>query len=524
MTDSSNLRRRRWLSITATAAALAGLTIPSVALAKTPPPKPSSTPSSTTSSSSFSSLFAPPPADTRAGSLTGVAAITGARTAIAAGYGGQGIDVAVLDTGVSPVPGLDGPNKVVNGVDLSFDSQQPGAEFLDGYGHGTHLASIVAENDAESSDPAVAADGYQGIAPFARIVNVRAGDSLGRVDVTQVIAGLDWIVAHRNSGDLNIRVVLLAYGTDSTQSYKTDPLAHAVENAWQHGIVVVTSAGNAGFDGKATATGLTMPAADPMVIAVGGDDPNGTLSTADDTVAGFSSGGLNKRNPDFLAPAVSIEGLNVPGSTVDHLYGATAVTGRFIRGSGTSQAAAVVAGLAADLLSYRPGLTPDQVKALLGSKSHKLAKVDPVVQGFGEVNLVTAGLPPTPPTRKPDALSPGGGSIDASRGSATLVHEGVALTGEMDWLGQPLSGTAIAAAEDSDTAWVGTSWLGRDLLDGPWALPSWDGTAWTSRSWTDEGWDSRSWTDEGWDSRSWTDAAWHSRSWTSRSWTDNSWQ
>src|ERR1700712_696608 len=113
MTDSTDLRRRRWLSITATAAALAGLTIPSAALAK-------SSPQTTSSTSSYMSLFAPPAADTRAGSLTGVAAITGARTAIAAGYGGQGVDVAVLDTGVSPVPGLDGPNKVVNGVDLSF--------------------------------------------------------------------------------------------------------------------------------------------------------------------------------------------------------------------------------------------------------------------------------------------------------------------------------------------------------------------------------------------------------------------
>jgi serine protease AprX len=451
-----------------------------------------------------------------------VAAITGARTALAAGYRGQGIDVAVLDTGVAPVPGLDGPDKIVNGIDVSFDSQQPGFEFLDGYGHGTHLASIVAGNDADSADPLNAAGGYRGVAPDARIVNVRAGDSLGRVDVTQVIAGLDWIVAHRNSDGLKIRVVLLAYGTDSTQSYKTDPLAHAVENAWRHGIVVVTSAGNAGFDSKKQNPGLTMPAADPMIIAVGGADPQGTLTTADDTVAGFSSGGADKRNPDFLAPAVSLEGLRVPGSTVDHLYGETAGNGRFIRGSGTSQAAAVVAGLVADLLSYRPTLTPDQVKALLGSTAHKLPKVDAAVQGFGEVNIVTAGLASTPKTKTMPA-SPGGGSIDASRGSAPLLHEGIALTGEVDWFGQPLSSSALATAEDDDSAWVGDSWLGRDLI-GPWALGSWDGDTWTSRSWRDEGWTSRSWRSRSWRSDVWTDAAWLSRSWRANIWTDSSWQ
>jgi serine protease AprX len=497
MTSSSSLRRRRWLYLAAAATTLTALSIPTT-----------------------SPVHAD---DTSMGSLRSVAAITGAQAAWANGYAGQGVDVAVLDTGVSPVPGLDAPGKIVNGVDVSFDSQQPGLEFLDGYGHGTHLASIIAGNDAGTDDPRNAATGFQGIAPSARIVNVRAGDALGRVDVTQVIAGLDWIVAHRRSDDLNIRVVLLAYGTDSTQSYKADPLAHAVENAWRHGIVVVTSGGNAGFGGTKSTLGLTMPALDPMVIAVGGANPNGTLSTEDDTVAGFSSAGADKRNPDFLAPAVSLEGLNVPGSTVDHLHGTTAVNGRYLRGSGTSQAAAVVAGLVADLLSARPTLTPDQVKALLSSTAHKLPKVDAVIQGFGEVNLVTTNVSSIPKTKARPA-TPGGGSIDASRGSARLVHEGTPLSGEIDWLGQPLSGLALAAAEDADIAWIGGSWLDRALVGAPWPLPSWDGEPWTSRSWTDEGWDSRSWTDAGWTSRSWTDAAWLSRSWTSRSWTDDSWQ
>jgi serine protease AprX len=520
MTESANFRCLRRLCIAALAA-LAVVSGPAVASAR----------SGSGESADPSTLFAPA-ADTRPGSLQGIAAITGARASWAAGYRGQGVDVAVVDTGVSPVPGLDAPGKVVNGADVSFDSQQPGMAFLDGYGHGTQLASIIAGNDG-ADDPLNAAGGFVGIAPGARIVNVRAGDALGRVDVTQVIAALDWIVANRRSGDLDIRVICLAFGTDSTQSYKLDPLAHAVENAWRHGIVVVTSAGNAGFDagrssfhgdGREHAVetpGLTMPAADPTVIAVGGADPHGTLATADDTAATFTSGGANDRNPDFLAPAVSVEGLRVPGSTVDHLYGATAGDGRYIRGSGTSQAAAVVAGLVADLLSARPALTPDQVKALLGSTANRLPDVSAALQGSGEVNLAAAGLAPTPKTKARSA-SPGGGSIQASRGSVQITHEGVALTGEVDWFGQPLSGTALAAAERSDSAWDGPNWLGRMLL-GPWTLPSWDGAAWTSPSWTNEGWDSRSWTAHGWGAHGWSDAAWLSLSWTAHGWGESSW-
>ena len=508
MSQTKSLRRRRWLSIAGAVAIGAIAASPALA--------------GQSKGGTDPSTVVAAPAGTSPGSLQGIAAITGARAAWSVGARGQGVDVALIDTGVAPVPGLDAPGKVVNALDLSFDSQQPGLEFVDGYGHGTHLASIIAGGDP-SIDPLNAGDRFVGIAPSARIVNVRAGDALGRVDVTQVIAALDWVVENQHANGLNIRVICLAYGTDSTQDYRVDPLAHAVENAWRHGIVVVTSAGNAGFDGKKTSPGLTTPAADPMVIAVGGSDPNGTLATSDDTVAGFSSGGANKRNPDFLAPSVSVEGLGVPGSTVDHLFGATAGMGPLIRGSGTSQAAAVVAGLVADLLSVRPLLTPDQVKALLGSNATKLSKVDKAAQGFGEVNLVNAGLADTPKT-KPVAASPGGGSIDASRGSNRLVHEGGTLTGETDWFGRPFSGAAIARAEDTDTAWVGGSWLGAPLVGTPWLRPSWDGSDWTSRTWRDEGWDSRTWRDASWTSRTWRDAAWLGADWTSRTWRDASWQ
>ena len=157
----------------------------------------------------------------------------------------------------------------------------------------------------------------------------------------------------------------LSFGTDSTQDYRLDPLAHAAEVAWSSGIVVVVSAGNAG----GTATGLANPAYDPAVLAVGSSNTQGTSDRTDDRVSGFSQRGATaegKRAPDLVAPGSSIVSLRAPGSFVDIMHGAAGtLNDRFFKGSGTSQAAAVVSGASALLLSQRPWLTPDQVKDIL---------------------------------------------------------------------------------------------------------------------------------------------------------------
>ena len=509
---NTSLRRRRWLSVAGAVAIVAIGATPALA----------GGPKGGTALAGPAALV-PAPAGTTSGSLQGVAAITGARAALVRWCTrtgrGRRADRHRRRAGSGSRLSRQDRERRRPLVRLAVARPRLRRRLRARHAPGKHHRRAA----TPASTRSLRALRFVGIAPAARIINVRAGDALGRVDVTQVIAALDWVVENQHANGMNIRVICLAYGTDSTQSYKTDPLAHAVENAWRHGIVVVTSAGNAGFGGPKTSPGLTMPAADPMVIAVGGADPHGTLTTADDTAAGFSSGGADKRNPDFLAPAVSVAGLRVPGSTVDELYGATAGDGPLIRGSGTSQAAAVVAGLVADLLSARPALTPDQVKALLGSKATKLPKVDPAVQGFGEVNLVNAGLADVPAT-KPMPASPGGGSIDASRGTNHPVHEGVTLAGDVDWFGRPISGAALATAENSGTAWIGDSWLGAVLTNAPWLLPSWDGSDWTSRTWRDEGWDTRSWRDASWTSRTWRADAWLGDNWTSRTWRDSTWQ
>src|SRR5207247_1109334 len=103
---------------------------------------------------------------------------------------------------------------------------------------------------------------FLGVAPDARIVSVKVADSHGNTDVSQVIAAIDWVVQHAHDPGLNIRVLNLSFGTDSTQSYVLDPLAFAAEVAWNRGIAVVAAVGNAGI----SASGLADPAYDPYLI------------------------------------------------------------------------------------------------------------------------------------------------------------------------------------------------------------------------------------------------------------------
>ena len=130
-----------------------------------------------------------------------------------------------------------------------------------------------------------------------------------------MIAAIDWVVQHRQANGLNIRVLNLAFGTDSGQDYRSDPLAYAVEVAWSKGIVVVVSAGNSG------GAGLTDPAYDPFVIAVGAADTTGAGEGGSGaTVPDWSSRGDGARNPDVVAPGVGIVSLRAPGSFIDEEY------------------------------------------------------------------------------------------------------------------------------------------------------------------------------------------------------------
>ena len=322
------------------------------------------------------------------GSLWHIAKSVGAHGSYKNGLTGKGVGVALIDTGVTEVPGLDTGN-VFHGPDLSFDSQDPELAHKDAYGHGTHLASIIAGRDAAGNPRTYAeSDRFNGIAPDAHLLSVKVGASDGAVDVSQVIAAIDWVVEHRRDNGMNIRVINLSYGTDSVQDHLVDPLVYAVEQAWRAGIVVVVAGGNDGSDNY----NLANPARSPYVIAVGADDTRGTADPADDLVPSWGTRGTNTRHVDVVAPGVSVLGLRVPNGYADERNPLARVGTRFARASGTSQAAAVVSGEVALLLQARPRLTPDRVKKQLRVTAHPFPSASTQYRGRGVTDVRDAQL------------------------------------------------------------------------------------------------------------------------------------
>jgi serine protease AprX len=445
------------------------------------------------------------------GSLYDVTRIIGAQDSWKAGFTGKGIDVALLDTGITPVPGLTSGN-VVNGPDLSFDSQAAATAYVDGFGHGTHMASLIAGRDnvlqpSAYANPAV----FAGVAPDARVVNVKVGAADGAADVSQVIAGIDWVVQHRNDRGFNIRVLSLSFGTDSTQDYRLDPLAYAAERAWRAGIVVVVSGGN---DGTTTPS-LADPAMDPLVLAVGASDPQNTIDPGDDTVPDFSSRGNIVRHVDVVAPGVHVLGLRSPGSYVDTNYPDARVGTRFVRGSGTSQATAITAGAVALFLQRYPTATPDQVKHALMARAVPLDNVSVLLRGNGSVQVRRAQQGKLDIFVQPFTLDgTGTGSLELARGTSH-VNDGVAdLTGEQDIFGAAWNGPLSA-----QLARNGASWIGGIFNGNAWTGSSWTGTSWTGSTWANVTWVSNTWT-----GRRWTDTDWSGRRWTSNAWAVGAWR
>src|SRR4051812_25746286 len=188
--------------------------------------------------------------------LLQVRTLIGAATGTAATLTGKGVGLALIDTGVAPVAGLPA-SQIVNGPDLSLESQASNLRYLDTYGHGTHMAGIIVGNDT--------ATGTKGLAPGVKLTSIKVGTANGTVDVSQVIAAVDWVVKHRNDDPANpIKVINLSYGSGGTPAAWNDPLGFAVEKAWQSGIVVVAAAGN---DGN-TAGSLSNPASDEWILTV----------------------------------------------------------------------------------------------------------------------------------------------------------------------------------------------------------------------------------------------------------------
>jgi serine protease AprX len=419
-------------------------------------------------------------------------AVIGA-TDLPRGIDGSGVTVAVIDTGVAAVPDLAG--RLVGGVDLSGENDP----FHDSYGHGTFVAGLIAGNGTSSKGA------YRGVAPKTNIVSVKIAGADGSADVSQVLAALQWVVSFKDQ--FHIRVVNLSLGTDSTQKYQRSLLNYAVERAWDAGIVVVVSAGNLG---PASGT-VTKPGDDPLVITAGAVDDAGTVGRSDDSMPGFSGvgptvDGFDK--PDLVAPGRSVISLRAPGSTIDTQFPTGRVGDAYFKGSGTSFAAAVTSGAAADLLDAQPQLTPDQVKSRFMRTAVPSPSATPNVTGAGSLDVrgaVAATGPDTSQAGIPRAL--GSGALAADRGSYIVT-----VTPRSGW-------TTLLGSDQTSQNQL----LDRTAVFGPWTGSSWYGSSWYGSSWYGSSWYGSSWYGSSWYGSSWYGSSWYGSSWYGSSWYAVAW-
>jgi serine protease AprX len=392
----------------------------------------------------------------------------------ARGITGRGIGVAVLDTGVAGQQ-PDFAGRVVANVVTS-----PGAKTAtDGFGHGTHVAGIIAGNsfNRAPSDPFYGK--YVGVAPEANLIAIKASDDAGNATVLDVINGIAFAVDHKS--EFNIRVLNLSLSSGTPQSYKTDPLDAAVEYAWQKGITVVVAAGNRGNAADAV---NYAPANDPYVISVGGVDETtnyGRGSRADWSSLGTTQDGLAK--PDVMAPGAHMVSVLAPNSAFQALCPACSIGGSYFKAGGTSMAAPVVAGAAALMLQARPTLTPDQVKALLMGTDHAIAG-----SNAGEINVERALYTWTYQVPKVNLNVVPNSLIDA------INRAGIDIS---NWTKSSWS----VAQGDLAAGWAKSSWScsACDVIgdavqsqSSTWSKSSWSQSTWSSSTWSSVGEDASS--------------------------------
>ncbi len=331
---------------------------------------------------------------------------------------GTGVTVAVIDTGIAgDLPDFrTSPSDATSRVIASVVTNPYATTATDRYGHGTHVAGLIAGNgfNRPAGDPL--AGRYAGAAPNADLVSIKASDDHGVATVLDVIHGLQFVADHH--ADYNIRVVNLSLESSVPQSARVDPLDAAVEAVWNKGVVVVAAAGNRGTASDAV---TYAPGNDPYVISVGAVDDKGTKTLQDDALATWSSRGRTQdghAKPDILAPGARLVSVLAPGSDFVTQCPSCIVSGQYIRLGGTSMSAAVTSGVVADMLQSRPTLTPDQVKAALMGTTRTVSGVGPEVQAYLAARADLKKVPARNTGLVPSTLiDPKTGDIDWTRAS-----------------------------------------------------------------------------------------------------------
>jgi serine protease AprX len=303
------------------------------------------------------------------------------------GYDGSGVGVAIIDSGVVNWHDDLGSDRVTHFVDFVTYLPTP----HDDYGHGTHVAGIIAGNGYDSGGA------RRGIAPGASLIVLKVLDEVGDGYISNVIAAIDYVIEQR--ARFNIRVLNLSVSAGVFESYTTDPFTLAAKRAVDAGIVVVTAAGNLGRNDKGQVQhgGITAPGNAPWVLTVGAANHHGTGTRTDDTLAAFTSRGPTnidgEMKPDVVAPGVGIESLAAAGSTLYNSFPSSRLAGTvdtptppYFTMTGTSMAAPVVAGTVALMLEANPDLTPNLVKAILQYTAERRSRYELSAQGAGFLN------------------------------------------------------------------------------------------------------------------------------------------
>jgi len=378
---------------------------------------------------------------------------------------GRGVGVAVIDTGITgDIPDFrtsrwDSDSRVIASAVVDPNASTA----ADTYGHGTAVAGLVAGNSHDRDDGDPLQDQYAGSAPNANLISIKVANDDGQATTLDALYGLQFAVDHKDA--YNIRVINMSFRSTDAESYKTDPLDAAAEQAWFDGITVVAAAGNMGTASDAVSYA---PGNDPYVITVGAVDDQGTADNSDDVVASWSSQGTTQdgiAKPDVVAPGAHIISTLAPSSDFATLCPNCVIDGSYFQVSGTSLAAPIVAGVAADLIADHPDWTPDMVKGALANTATQLPG------GAGEVNAWAADQAGGDQLTSDQNLTPN-----------TLIDPD---TGSIDYNAASWSaGSWSTAADPLAASWSAASWSCENCSSDDGG----GGVSPTAGSWSTVGW------------------------------------
>jgi len=420
--------------------------------------------------------------------------------------------VALIDSGVDTGVADVANSLLIPQVDLCNLAPNSSG---DGDGHGTFVSSILAGNGS----------GHVGAAPNSKLISLDVINDEGVATTSDVIAAAQWIIDHRRM--YNIRVVNFSLHATTPSHFVNDPLDKAVEKLWFSGVVVVTAAGNYSVDGESTAVRYS-PANDPFVITVGALDNKGTLNRSDDTAApwstwGYTLDGFGK--PEIGASGRYMIGAVPSGSALLSEFPDNVFSPGYLQLSGTSFAAPVVAGAAAQLLAVHPQMTPDQVKSALMLGSERTPAATAGSLGIGELNVgrsvhLLGSRLPNPNAALNQFLVNKPGSLPYFDGNAWTK----AVTENSDWNSQSWEAKWWTSGAWESKWWTSGSWEAKWWTSGSWEAKWWTSGAWEAKWWTSGSWEAKWWTSVTSEDKWWTSVAWEDKWWTSVSTIDTAWE